>query len=70
MLHELAGVVPKEVVTMNNQEVVTELDEEMSLMDVLRAIHRLFHWGGQSVSVDSLVAKRDLVTWIVRVRDW
>ena len=39
MLHEIAGMVPMEVVIMNDQEVVMELDEEMSLMDVLRAIH-------------------------------
>ena len=66
MLHEIAGVVPKEVVIMNDQEVVMELDEETSLMDVSRAIHGLFNWEGQSVSVDSLVAKRDLVTEIVK----
>ena len=66
MLHEVAGVVPKEVVIMNDQEVVMELDEETSLMDVSRAIHGLFHWGGQSISVDSLVAKKDLVTEIVK----
>ena len=34
MLHDIAGVVPKEVVTMNDQEVVMELDKETSLMDV------------------------------------
>ena len=66
MLHECAGMAPKEVVTMNDQEVVMELDKETSLMDVSRGIHGLFHWGGQSVSVDSLVAKTDLVTEIVR----
>ena len=66
MLHEIAGVVPKEVVIMNDQEVVMELDEETSLMDVSRAIHGLFHWGGHSVSIDSLIAKRDLVTEIVK----
>ena len=43
-----------------------ELDEEMSLMDVSRAIHGMFHWGGHSVSIDRLVAKRDLVTEIVK----
>ena len=66
MLHEIAGVVPKEVVIMNDQEVVMELDEETSLMDISRAIHGLFQWGGQCVSVDSLVAKRGLVTEIVK----
>ena len=43
MLHELAGVVPKEVVIMNDQEVVMELNEETPLMDVSRAIHGLFY---------------------------
>ena len=62
MLHEVAGVFPKEVRIMNDQEVVTELEEETSMMEVLRVIHGLFHWGGQSISVDSLVAKKDLVT--------
>ena len=42
-----------------------ELNEEMSLLDVSRAIHGLFHWERQSVRVDSLVAKRHLVTEIV-----
>ena len=59
-------VVPKEVVIMNDQEVVMELEKETSMMDVLRVIHGLFHWGGQSISVDSLVVKKDLVTEIVK----
>ena len=46
MLHEVAGIVPKEVVVMNDQEVVMKLDEETSLMEVSRMIHGLFHWGG------------------------
>ena len=36
MLHEVAGVVPKEVVIMNDQEAVMELDKETSLMDVFK----------------------------------
>ena len=43
MLHEVAGVVPKEVVIMNDQEVVMELEEETSMMEVSRVIHGLFH---------------------------
>ena len=70
ILHEITGVIPKEVVTMNDQEVVMELDEETSLMDVLRSIHGLFHWGGQSVSIDSLVAKRFDNRDCKRARDW
>ena len=45
MLHEVAGVIPKEVAVLNDQEVVIELKEETSIMEVLRAIHGLFHWG-------------------------
>ena len=66
MLHEVAGIVPKEVVIMNDQEVVMESEEATSIMEVSRVIHGLFHWSRQSISVDSLVAKKDLVTEIVR----
>ena len=69
MLHEIAGVIPKQVVIVNDQEVVMELDEETSLMDVSRVIHGLFHRGGHSVSVEILVAKRDLVTEIVKEQE-
>ena len=58
MLHEVAGVVPKEVGIMNDQEVVMELEVETSMMEVSRVVHGLFHWGGQSISVDSLVVKK------------
>ena len=43
---------------MNVQEVVMELEEKTSMMEVSSMIHGLFHWGGQSVRVDSLVAKK------------
>ena len=66
MLHKVAGVIPKKVVVMNDQEVVMELEEETSIMEVLRMIHGLFHWGGQSISVECLVAKKDLIAEIVR----
>ena len=58
MLHDLAGVIPKEVVVLTDQEVVVELGEETSIMEVSRAVHGVFHWGGQSITVDSLVAKK------------
>ena len=66
MLHDVAGVSPKEVVVMNDQEVVIELEEETPIMKVSKAIHGLFHGGGHYISVDSLVAKKDLITDIVR----
>ena len=46
MLHDFAGVVPKEVAIMSDQEVVVELEEETSLMEVSREIHGLFYWVG------------------------
>ena len=66
MLHEIAGVVPKEVIILTDQEVIVELEEEESMMEVSRTVHGLFHWGGQSITVDSLVAKKYLTTEIVR----
>ena len=61
MLHEVAGGDPKEVLIMSDQEVVVELEEETPMMDVSRAKHGLFHWGGQSKTVDSLVAVVEIV---------
>ena len=58
MLHDLAGMIPKEVVVLTDQEVVVELGEEMSIMEVSRAVHGVFHWGGQSITVDNLAAKK------------
>ena len=36
MLHEVAGVIPREVVVMNDQEAVMESEEEKSIMEVLK----------------------------------
>ena len=49
MLHEVAGVVPKELVIINDQEVVMELEKETLLMEVSRVVHGLFHWMGNSL---------------------
>ena len=66
MLHKVARVIPREVVVMNDQEIVMKLEKETSIMEDSRSIHGLFHWAGQSISVDSLVAKKDLIAKIVR----
>ena len=42
------------------------LEEEASMMEVSRAVHGLYHWGGQSITVDCLVARKDSITEIVR----
>ena len=66
MLHEIAGVVPKEVVILTDQDIVMTLEEEASMMEVARAVYGLYHWGGQSTTVDCLVARKDSITEIVR----
>ena len=62
MLHEVAGVIPKEVVVMNDQEVVMEYEKETPMMEVSKAlskaIHGLFHWDGQSI-LDKAILKHN-----------
>ena len=43
-----------------------EFEEETSIIEVSKVIYGLFHWGGQSISIDTLVARRDLVAGLVR----
>ena len=43
MLHEDAGVIPKEVVVMNDQEVVMEIEKGTPMIEVSKAIHGLLH---------------------------
>ena len=69
MFHEIAGVVPKVVVVLTDQEVVMTLEEEASMMEVSRAGHGLYHWGGQSITVDCLVARTDSITDSERTRN-
>ena len=51
---------------LHDQEVVKELEEETSIMKVSKGIHGLFHWGWTIFSVDSLVAKKNLIADMVR----
>ena len=66
MLYELAGVTVRDVVILTIQEVVIELEMETPIMEVSRAVHGLYQWVGQSISVDSLVARRELIKEIVK----
>ena len=66
MLYEIAGVTPGCVVVLTDQEVVVELEMETPIMEVSRAVHGLYQWAGQSISVDSLVARRDSIKEIVK----
>ena len=61
MLYEIAGVTPRDVVVLTDQEVVIEVEMETPLMEVSRAVHGVYQWAGQSIAVNSLVARRDLI---------
>ena len=66
MLYEIAGVTPKDVVVLTDQEVVIEFELETPIKEVSRAVHGLYQWAGHSISVDSLVARRDSIKEIVK----
>ena len=67
-MYEIAGVTLRDVVVLTDQEVVIELEIEISIIEVSRAVHGLYQWAGQSISVDSLVARRDSIKEIENER--
>ena len=66
MVRDVTGVIPKEVEILMDQEVIVEVEDQSSIVEVSRAIQGLFHWGGQAVTVDSIVATQDSITEIVK----
>ena len=66
MLYEIAGVTPRDVVTLTDQEVVIELEMKTPIMELSRAVDGLYQWAGQSITVDSIVARRDSIKEIVK----
>ena len=60
------GVIPKEADILTDQEVVIEIEDQSSIVEVSRVIQGLFHWGGQAIIVDSVVAIQGLITKIIR----
>ena len=46
------------MVILTDQEVVIELEIETPIMEVSRAVYGLYQWAGQSITVDSVVARR------------
>ena len=66
MICDVTGVIPKEVESLMDQEVVVEVEDQSSIVELSRAIQGLFHWGGQAVTVDSIVAIQDSITEIVK----
>ena len=69
MICDVMGVIPKEVEILMDQEVVVEVEDQSSIVEVSRVIQGLFHWGGQTVTVDSVVATQDSITEIVKERE-
>ena len=69
MIHEIAGVIPREVVILTDQEVVFEVEDETSIIVVSKAVQGLFHWEGQSIAVDSVVATQDSITEIIKEQE-
>ena len=53
MLYMIAGVTPRDVVILTDQEVVIELEVETPIMEVSRVVYGLYQWAGQSITVDS-----------------
>ena len=66
MIHDIMGVIPKEAEILTDQEVVIEMEDQSSIVEVSRVIQGLFHWGGQVITVDSAVATQDSITKIIR----
>ena len=66
MIHHIVGLIPKEIDILTDQEVVLEIEDQSSIIEVSRAIQELFHWGGQSITVDSVVATQDSITEIIK----
>ena len=64
MIHDIMGVIPKEVNILTDQEVVFEIKDQSSIIEVSRVIQGLFHWGGQSITVDGVVATQNSITEI------
>ena len=65
-IHDIMGVIPKETDILTDQEVVLEIEDQSSIREVSRVIQRLFLWGGQSITVDSVVPTQDLIAKIIK----
>ena len=69
MISDIMGVIPKETEILTNQDVVLEIEDQSSIIEVTRVIQGLFHWGCQSITVDSAVSTQDLITEIMKEQE-
>ena len=42
------------------------MEDESSIIEVSKAVQGLFHWGGQLITVESVVATQDSITEIIK----
>ena len=66
MICDITGVIPKETDILTDQEVVLEIEDQSPVIEVSRVVQGLLHWGGQSITVDSVVATQDPITKIIK----
>ena len=66
MIQDIMRVIPKEVDILTDQELVLEIEDQSSVIEVSRVIQGLFHWGGQSIAVDNIVATQNLITKVIK----
>ena len=64
MLYEISGVTLRDLVILTDQEVVIELE-----MEVSRAVHGLYQWAGQYITVDSVVTRTDSIKETVKQQE-
>ena len=69
MICDVTGVIPKEVEILMDQEVIVEVEDQSFIVEVSRVIQGFFHWGGQAVTVDSVMATQDSITEIVKEQE-
>ena len=69
MICDVIGVVPREVAILTDQEVMVEVEDQSSIVEVSRGIQGIVHWGGQAVTVDSVIAVSDSISGIVKEQE-
>ena len=66
MICDITRVISKEADILTDQEVVIDIEDQSPIVEVSRVIQGLFHWGGQAITVDSVVATQDSIAKIIR----
>ena len=57
------------MVILTDQEIVFEIEDETSIIEVSKAAQGLFHWGGQSIALDSVVALQQMIEILEKVSE-